>query len=123
GDAISTATLHVALVEDVVRYVGANGIRFHSLVVRKLIGTPEGTPLAKAGAKTAVSETVNVPALVAGLDTYLDTFEKGRSRPNAPFTFKERVDKLDPKKLLVVAFVQNDQTKEILQTVFVTPGK
>ena len=123
GNKVPTATLHVAVVEDMVRYVGSNGIRFHNLVVRKLLGTPEGKPLAKPGTKVPVAELVNVATIGAGLDTYLDTFEKGRSRPTAPFTFKNRVDHLDPKKLLIVAFVQNDQTKEILQAVFVTPGK
>jgi len=123
GDRNQTATLHVALVEDSIRYVGANGIRFHNLVVRKLLGAPEGTVLSRPGTKTTVAESVDVATIGAGLDAYLDTYEKGRSRPNAPFTFKERVDRLDPHKLLIVAFVQNDQTKEILQSVFVTPGK
>jgi tetratricopeptide (TPR) repeat protein len=123
GGRVPKATLHVALVEDMVRYTGSNGVRFHSLVVRKLLGSPAGTPLQRPGAKTKVSESVNVAALGDTLDTYLQKFETDRSKPNAEFKFQDRVDRLDPKHLLVVVFVQDDQTKEILQAIFVTPAR
>jgi tetratricopeptide (TPR) repeat protein len=116
-------TLHVAVVEDEIRYLGSNGVRFHSLVVRKLLGSPEGTVLQKAGAKTAFSASIELAAVHASLDAYLDKYEKDRQARQNGFAFKDRVDRLDPKKLRVVAFVQDDETKEILQAVFVTAGK
>jgi uncharacterized protein (DUF1919 family) len=91
--------------------------------MRKLLGSPAGTPLQRPGAKTKVSESVNVAALGDTLDTYLQKFETDRSKPNAEFKFQDRVDRLDPKHLLVVVFVQDDQTKEILQAIFVTPAR
>jgi tetratricopeptide (TPR) repeat protein len=115
----STAALHVVLVEDSIRYVGANGVRFHNFVVRKLMGTPAGTPLTKAGAKTPFSESVSLSSVTTSLDAYLDKYEKTRSQ-RTPFTFKDRVDTLDPKKVLVVVFAQDEKTKEILQSVVVT---
>lgn len=120
---VTKTTLHVVLVQNMVRYTGANGVRFHNLVVRKLLGSPAGTPLQPPGTKTIVSESVNVGALGDSLDAYLQKFEQDRSKPNAEFKFQERVDHLDPKQLLIVAFVQDDQTKEILQAIFVTPAR
>ena len=115
-------TLHLALVEDTVRYVGGNGVRFHHMVVRKLIGSPAGTTLSASGAKTAVSETIDVPSVAADLDRYLAGYEKTRAEASSGFAFKDRVDQLDAAHLLIVVFVQNDATKEVLQAVVVTPG-
>jgi tetratricopeptide (TPR) repeat protein len=123
ADKAATATLHVALVQDVVHYAGSNGVRLHNLVVRKLLGSPAGTPLQTPGTKTTFSESVNVTTLGDSLDAYLSNYEKTGSRSASGFTFKDRVDRLDPKQLLIVAFVQDDKTREILQAVFVTPGR
>jgi len=116
ADRAGHATLHLVVVEDSVRYLGSNGVRFHSYVVRKLVGSPTGVILQKSGSK--VSESVETKSLSASLDAYLDEFVKKPYR-GEPVSSKDRVDQLDAKKLLVVAFVQDDQTKEILQAGFV----
>ena len=123
ADKITNAVLHVALVQDVVHYAGSNGVRLHNLVVRKLLGSPAGTPLQPPGTKTTVSESVDTNALGTSLDAYLSNYEKTGPRSSSGFTFKSRVDQIDPKQLLVVAFVQDDKTKEVLQAVVVTPGR
>jgi tetratricopeptide (TPR) repeat protein len=117
ADRAGHASLHLAVVEDSVRYVGSNGVRFHNYVVRKLMRSPAGVVLQKAGEKLAVSESVETKSLSANLDAYLDQFMKTPFR-GQPVSFKDRVDHLDAKKLLLVAFVQDDQTKEILQAAF-----
>lgn len=118
ADRAGHATLHVALVQDSVRYVGSNGIRFHNFVVRKLLGSPEGTVLKEAGAKVSVSESVDIAGLTSGVDAYLQAFEEKESKSvRGPFTFKDRANRIDAAKLLVVAFVQDDKTKEILQAI------
>lgn len=124
ADKADKARLHVALVQETIRYTGANGIRFHNLVVRKLLGSPEGTVLQKPGTKTAFSDTVNMATLGDNLKAYLEKYEADRSaRLNSEFKFSQKLDRIDPNQLLVVAFVQDDQTKEILQAAFVKPSR
>ncbi len=119
ADRAGHATLHVALVEDSVRYVGSNGIRFHNFVVRKLVGSSQGVVL-EAGKKVSVSETVDTAALARSLDGYLTSFEEKQSKSvRGPFTFKDRVTGVQAGTLLVIAFVQDDRTKEILQAAIV----
>ena len=60
----------------------------------------------KSGKQTA---TVDLDEVRKSLAKYLDTY----SEKEGPFPTKERP--LDLKKLRVVAFLQNDQTKEVLQ--------
>jgi hypothetical protein len=92
--------------------------------VRKLLGSPEGTVLQKPGTKTAFSDTVNMATLGDNLKAYLEKYEADRSaRSNSEFKFSQKLDRIDPNQLLVVAFVQDDQTKEILQAAFVKPSR
>ena len=102
------AVLRLVLVEDTVKYVGGNGLRFHHHVVRSLLGTGKGVKLADLkGGKYATTQSLK--SLRADLTKYLDDFaEKGRA-----FPYPERP--LDLKGLKVVALVQDDETGEILQ--------
>jgi tetratricopeptide (TPR) repeat protein len=116
ADRAGHVSLHVALAESDVRYAGSNGIRFHSLVVRKLVGSPQGTALQGDKNSASVSETVDLATLTGAQNVYLDAYEK--TRPS--FSFKARPT-FDPTKFVVVAFVQDDATKEILQAAVTTP--
>jgi len=116
--------LRIALVQEVIRYSGSNGVRLHNFVVRKLMGTPEGKPLEKPGTKTSFFKTVNIGTLGENQKEYLAKYEAetaGKRRPG--FKFPEKPDRIDPAGLLIVAFLQDDQTKEILQACFVKPGR
>ena len=107
-DLDETAVLRLVLVEDTVKYVGGNGLRFHHHVVRSLLGTQKGVKIAdlKDGKFAA---THDLKALRTDLTKYLDDFAaKGRA-----FPYPERP--MDLKKLKVVALVQNDETGEIVQ--------
>jgi hypothetical protein len=99
--------LRLVLVEETVKYVGSNGLRFHHQVVRDLIGGADGVPVAKltAGKHTA---SVHLAKLKDKLAEYLDDFAVARPfpNPNRP---------LDLKGLRVIALVQDDESKEILQ--------
>lgn len=100
--------LRLALVEEQVRYLGSNGIRFHHNVVRALPGGAEGLTLKeKAGKQTA---SVDLGELRKSLTKYLDGYAKERAFPNPSRP-------LDLKKLAVVAFIQNDATKDVYQAV------
>jgi thiol-disulfide isomerase/thioredoxin len=100
--------LRIALVEEEVAYKGTNGIEKHHCVVRAFPGGAEGSAVKEKSLKK--SETVDLEELRKTLTAYLDKTSEKR-----PFPTKDRP--LELKKLRVVAFVQNDRTKEVLQAV------
>lgn len=102
--------LRVALTVERIRYAGGNGIRFHHHVVRAMPGGEKGQALKdKSGKLTA---QVNLDDLRKQLEISLAEFSaKTRIRlPNLGAV-------LELKDLRVVAFVQDDKTKEVLQAV------
>jgi hypothetical protein len=100
--------LRLALVEDSVTYTGGNGLKVHHHVVRALPGGAQGIALKDKTAKQTVS--VDLEELRGNLKKYLDEFGKETPFPNAQRP-------LDLKNLRLVAFVQNDKTREVLQAV------
>jgi hypothetical protein len=99
--------LRLALVEDHVRFAGGNGLRYHHFVVRAFPGGAKGLALTKkSGEQTA---TVNLDDLRSKLNEYLDELVK--SVPD--FSLSERPIAL--KGLRAVAFVQDDESNEVLQ--------
>lgn len=108
-DAGSQVKLRFVLVEDEVRYAGANGLRTHHNVVRAFPGGVNGVAVkTKTFSQTA---SVDLDELRKSLTKYLD--EQAKANPDRPFPNKERP--LELKNLKVVALLQNDKTKEILQ--------
>lgn len=101
--------LRLALVEDWVRYKSRNGMMYHHRVVRAFPGSPAGLALTKKDMDHAV--TVDLAQVRAGLNKYLDDFAKNES----PFPDAQRPMRL--RDLHVVAFVQQDDTYEVLQAV------
>src|SRR4029077_13968139 len=100
--------LRLALVEEQVNYKGGNRLPHHHSVVRALPGGAAGLALKEKTGKQSV--TVDLDDLRKKLNGYLDEAAKDLDFPN-----KDRPMEL--KKLRLVAFVQNDSTKEILQAV------
>jgi hypothetical protein len=98
--------LHLVLIEENVRYVGTNNLRFHHHVVRALPLGMAGKALTEKNA--TVTATVSLEELRKQLNAYLDDYATKR-----PFPHADRP--LDLKGLKVVALVQDDQSKEILQ--------
>ncbi len=113
GDA-ANLKLHIVLAEERLRYTGENGVRFHPMAVRALAGKDgAGLPVTAPGAAMA-EWTFDLAAVSAENKRHLDDFEKERGSETPIFT--ERLEKLDPNNLVVVAFVQDDKSKAILQT-------
>jgi hypothetical protein len=101
--------LTLAKAEERVRYAGGNGIRYHHMVMRSMPGGAKGFALPK---KTAEQTVTFDPEEVRGeLTKYLDTFAKDE----APFPRPDRP--LGLKNLKLIAFVQNDATREVLHAV------
>lgn len=102
--------LRVVLAETRVDFKAPNGIRHHDMVVRQVVTGDKGVA-PKDGAFKYEAQ-VDVAKLKASLLDYLTKYEKNQaaiigSKP------------LDLKALTVVAFVQDDENKEVLQTIAV----
>lgn len=106
GDRIK---LRFALVEDWARYRGSNGLAYHHRVVRAMVGGAKGFALTKKDSEHTASIELNT--LREQLNRYLDDFAKSEG----PFPDAQRPLRL--RNLSVVAFVQNDDTREVLQAV------
>jgi tetratricopeptide (TPR) repeat protein len=104
--------LRLALAEDVVHYTGGNGIHFHHFVVRKMLGSAEGI---RIDDQRDFSLRANLAELKGQLGSYLDTYEKSRTN----FRWSEKPIDVRSQDLVVVALVQNDDTREVLQAAFV----
>lgn len=101
--------LRFALAEERVRYPAGNGLRYHHMVVRAMPGGIKGFPLTKKATDQSVD--FNPDELRKNLSKFLDDFAKDEGafpRPDRPLALKN---------LKLVAFVQNDATKEVLQAV------
>jgi hypothetical protein len=96
--------LRFALIEPWVRYPGGNGLSFHAHVVRALPGGPEGFTLNKDSA--IESATVNLRVLREQSSQDLDEFSNLAAK--RPFSYRN---------LQMVAFLQNDETREVLAAV------
>jgi hypothetical protein len=130
--------LHLVLAEQQIRYSGENGIRYHPMVVRSMATTGVRPPKPPVeGAKPDATPTLPVPILgvplEAGKDrTFEYTFDLAKVEadglanledleqhsaryPNHKFLVKKY--EVDPTKLLLVAFVQDEESKKVLQAV------
>jgi hypothetical protein len=137
----TTATklrLHLVLAEEELRYSGENGIRFHPMVVRSMASTGSEPPKPPSeGAKPEVTPTLPIPILGFPLEpgkgrtveytfdlakvaadglANLEDLEKHSARyPNHKFVQKKH--DVNPRQLKLVAFVQDEQSKQVLQAV------
>lgn len=105
--------LHVALVEERVRFSGTNGVRFHPMVVRQLANGGQGLRVAKGSVDCAF----DLAAVTRQNKQYLDTFEKD-NKTFGPITFAAKQHQMDWANLAVVAFLQNATTNEVLQAAW-----
>lgn len=106
GGAGEDMRLRLLVVEEEVKYVGGNRIRFHHHVVRAMPGGADGVAIKDKAFKHAAA--VDFAEVRKELNKYLDDYAKTR-----PFPKAERP--MDLKAVKVIALVQNDKTKEIVQ--------
>lgn len=112
--------LHVLLVEEMLRYKGENGIRLHPVVVRAAGGFMAGGFTLDPAKSQAKGETVNasfdIAAISAALKKNDEDFEASRSKErDEPFTFNEKKSEIHSNNLSIVAFVQDQKSKKVLQ--------
>src|SRR5262249_51672166 len=124
-------SLHIALVEDEVHYSGENGLRFHPQVVRNLAraaGADEYGFKVDPSRANNFEHTFDLDAISAENLRYYDEWPVERNKEvnariggDADFDvgrFKEQRRLINPDKLSVVAFLQDNKTRQILQSVF-----
>lgn len=102
--------LRLALTEESIRYVGGNNLRFHHHVVRAMPGGVEGKELVAGQAQMEL--TIDLDELRSKQEEYLEEYAQTRDFPKA-------LPPIDLTNLSLVAFVQNDTTKEVLHAVAV----
>ncbi|MEP7271745.1 MAG: hypothetical protein ABI882_09580, partial [Acidobacteriota bacterium] len=125
------ATLNFALVEDEVHYSGENGLRLHPMVVRNL-AKPAGWGYGfsvEAGQAKTVDHSFDLDAIIDENRRYYDEWPVERNKEvNARVggemefdvgRFKQERHLINPEKISVVAFLQDNKTKKILQSAFV----
>jgi hypothetical protein len=96
--------LRLVLVEESVKYVGTNKLRFHHQVVRAMPNGPAGQMVDKASMKFTAS--VDLDTLRKDLTAYLE-----------PITFPRPGRPMEMQHLRVIALLQEDTTHDILQAV------
>jgi hypothetical protein len=85
------------------------------MVVRAMAGK-DGAGFALAGER--YEQRFDLEAVSKALKTHLDDFEAKGYRGD-PYHFLEKKHQIDPNDLAVVVFVQDDQTKHVLQAAYV----
>ncbi len=98
--------LRLVLAEERVGLRGANGVREHDMVVRAMPGGTTGIELRDG--KLRYEGKIDPKSIKRELDDYLRAYEEA-NKTSFP------VKPLDLSRLHLVAFVQNDQTKEVYQ--------
>jgi thiol-disulfide isomerase/thioredoxin len=112
--------LHIVIAEKTIRYSGGSGIRFHPMVVRSVIR------LAVDDRAASIAQSFNLDKIATELKEYHDAFEKhdDKHNPDGTFRWPDRLEHVDADRLVVVAFLEDDTTKAVLQaaSVDLSPG-
>lgn len=106
----SALRLRLALVELHRPEKSPNGLRDQHMIVREMLGGAKGTSV-KSG-ELRYERTVAIADIRDRLQDYLDRYEEGAGQ-------KLLAKPLDFGPLAIVAWVQNDKTKEVLQSTMV----
>jgi hypothetical protein len=106
--------LHFALVENELAYRGYNDLPLHKMVVRYLIGGPNGHEVDFTDGTFSIEQEADVAEISAWLDEYLTDFEARNTGGRWP-GFSMKMHEIDPANLTLVAFVQEGQRSHILQ--------
>ena len=114
----SAAHLYTVLVETAASYSGENGLRIQPMIVRAMQGKGQGTAMPMPG--PAMVWPIDLKALAVDNLAYYDWYIADlKKRANIDASFREKRPAVDPSHLAVVAFLQDDVTHEVLQSVFV----
>jgi tetratricopeptide (TPR) repeat protein len=108
--------LHLVLVENRLRYAGENGVRFHPMVVRAMAEQGSGISI-DLRKPQKIKRKFHVRAIASELKRYLDDYEAGGR--HGVMSFSEKKHLINEERLSIVAFLQDEETREVLQAAFV----
>jgi hypothetical protein len=113
--------LQIALAEDVVSYGGENGERFHPMVVRSMaLDAKQNQGFAlKPGKGGTFEYTFDLAKAVADAKAHLENFETVERK--GEYKFRQKKHDITG-GLVVVAFVQDEATKKVLQASYLKPS-
>lgn len=113
--------LYLALVERSVKYTGANGIAHHAFVVRRMFDGANGISLDAQRTGLQIRRALSLADVEQSIRQYLDNPTAQRSWSyRRPFTgWRSRPEHLERSNLALVAWVQDRETKEVLQAQYV----
>lgn len=113
--------LQIALAEDTVTYSGENGERFHPMVVRSMAldaKSDQGFAL-EPGKGGTFEYTFDVAKAVADARAHLENYETNERKGD--YKFRQKKHEVTG-GLVVVAFVQDEATRKVLQSVYLKPS-
>jgi len=99
------ADFNVALVQEEEKFRGSNGLLFHKMVVREFVTLD-------VAAVKARTWTIDIAAVEASAAAFLGDFERTSS-----YRFAEKKSRIDRSALRVVLFVQDRETRKVLNAV------
>jgi hypothetical protein len=115
ADSAVEGVVRIALVERSVEYEGGNTIRHHAYVVRHLSDPEAEVTVLKEGRAT-VEDEIDLDQVERDQLAYLENFESDPPERFEGFGgFRDKPVTLDPADLLVVAWVEDRQTRKIHQ--------
>ena len=111
--------LNIAIVEKSIDYIGSNGITKHAFVVRYLMTGATGEKIDLKENTFKYSDSINLSTIQNRQSQYLSDFANDPPKRFRNFAgWKETKEKINPEQLVVVAWIQNPETKEILQSQY-----
>ena len=113
-----TVRLHVVLVENAASYSGENGLRVQPMIVRAMFDTGRGVAVPMSA--PSLTWQIDLDTIAADNLAYYDWYIADlKKRANIDATFREKKHTINPGRLSIVAFLQDDLTHAVLQSVFV----
>jgi len=114
--------VQIVLVEKEIRHLGENGVRFHPMVVRAFGGENGEGYAIDANGKGTFDASFDLEAIGKDIKKQLDEYE-AKGHRSEPFKFSAKKDQINRGDLAVIVFVQDDETKHVLQAGYVDLGK
>lgn len=113
--------LQIVLAEESVTYSGENGERFHPMVVRSMaVDAKAVLGFALQPGKGGTFEyTFDIARAVADAKAHLDEFEV--KERDGQYRFRQKKHEITG-NLVVVAFVQDEESNKVLESVYVVPA-
>lgn len=111
-------SVHFALIEKSIAYVGGNGVSKHRFVVRDLAKGPEGNTFDTNKKNNKISQIFNLTNIENGIKSYLDDPTKYPSWRGNFTGWKTRPDNINHNNLAVVVWIQDNNSKSIEQAFY-----